>query len=122
MGYIKDILDDIANINTYTSTSVTAFKVNVEWAREALKKMEQLADEIEEAYQSENSNIQRCWYCCVEGLGGEIQGTMEEAVGECRLEYISAGRGVRQLVEAHTRYLDALVEADKDLAEAIRNA
>ena len=45
MNIFKEIADAISDANSYTATNVTAVKVNVEWAREALKEMEQLADE-----------------------------------------------------------------------------
>lgn len=120
MGFIKDILDDIAG--NHTATNVTALKINVEEARTALKKLEQLADEIEAAYMSESGNIRSCWRCCVDGLEGESKEVMREAVEECREEYREIYTGIRTTVEQTTKYLNALIEADAGLAEAIRNA
>ena len=54
------ILEDLEEVR---AANVTAIKVNVEWTREVLKEMEQLADEVYERYMAENGNIRRCWRC-----------------------------------------------------------
>ena len=42
-------IDDVFNQGWHTATNVTALKINVEAAQEALRKLDQLADEIEQA-------------------------------------------------------------------------
>lgn len=115
-------IDDVFNQGWHTATNVTALKINVEATQEALRKLDQLADEIEQAYMAENGNIRRCWSCCMEGLEGESKEVMREAVEECREEYRKSYTGIRTTVEQTTKYLNALIEADQSLADAIRNA
>ena len=120
MSVNRSILDNITG--NHRATNVTALKVNVEAAEQTLRKMEQLADEIEQTYESGNGNIHRCWQYCVDGLAGQSQAAMQEAVGECRREYKQIYSGLRTSIEQTSRYLEALVEADRTLAQAIRNA
>lgn len=121
MNIFKEVADAISDANSYTATNVTAVKVNVEWAREVLKEMEQLADEVHERYMAENGNIRRCWQCCMDGLEGESKEVMREAVEKCREEYNRISESLRSLTAQNSRYLEAFVEKDKALAEAIRN-
>ena len=46
-------IDDVFNQGWHTATNVTALKINVEAAQEALRKLDQLADEIEQTLQNE---------------------------------------------------------------------
>lgn len=122
MGERRNIWDDLASISEGKTVDAAAFKVNVEAAQAALKKIGQLADEIEQAYQAENGNIRRCWQCCMDGLEGESKEVMREAVEECRGQYRQIASSIRTSVAQNTQYLNALVESDRALAEAIRNA
>ena len=121
MGIFKDIADAISDANTHTATNVTAVKINVEWTREVLKEMEQLAEDVYECYMAENGNIRRCWQCCTDGLEGESKEVMREAVEKCRGEYKQISVKLRSAAEQNSRYLEAFVEKDKSLATAIRN-
>lgn len=122
MNIFKEIAEAISDANSYTATNVTAVKVNVEWAREALKEMEQLADEVYERYMAENGNIRRCWQCCMDGLEGESKEVMREAVEKCREEYNQISESLQHQATRNSQYLEAFVEKDQALAEAFRNA
>ncbi len=113
------ILEDLEEVR---AANVTAIKVNVEWTREVLKEMEQLADEVYERYMAENGNIRRCWRCCMDGLEGESKEVMREAVEQCREEYNRISESLRSAAAQNSRWLEAFVEKDKALAEAFRNA
>ena len=58
----------------------------------------------------------------MEGLEGDSKELMREAAAEYREEYRKSYTGIRTTVEQTTKYLNALIEADKSLADAIRNA
>ena len=120
MSVNRSILDNITG--NHRATNVTALKVNVEAAQEALRQMSKLADEIEQAYMSESGTIRRCWSCCMQGPVGESKEALREAIEDCRGEYKQIYTGIRTTVEQTTQYLNALIEADAGLAEAIRNA
>ena len=122
MNLFKEIAEAISDANSHTATNVTVVKVHVEWVREVLKEMEQLADEVYERYMAENGNIRRCWRCCVDGLEGESKDVMREAVDQCRGEYNHISESLRSAVAQNSRYLEAFVEKDQALAEAFRNA
>lgn len=122
MNIFKEIAEAISDANSYTATNVTAVKVNVEWAREALKEMEQLADEVYERYMAENGNIRRCWQCCMDGLEGESKEVMREAVEKCREEYNQISESLHHQATRNSQCLEAFVEKDQALAEAFRNA
>lgn len=122
MNIFKEIADAISDANSYTATNVTAVKVNVEWAREALKEMEQLADEVYERYMAENGNIRRCWQCCMDGLEGESKEVMREAVEKCQGEYKRISDKLRSAATRNSQWLEAFVEKDQALADAFRNA
>lgn len=113
------ILDDLEEIR---SANMTAIKVNVEWTREVLKEMEQLADEVYERYMDENGNIRRCWRCCMDGLDGESKEVMREAIEQCRGEYNRISESLHSAAARNSQWLEAFVEKDKALAEAFRNA
>lgn len=122
MNIFKEIAEAISDANSHTATNVTAVKVNVEWAREVLKEMEQLADEVYERYMAGNGNIRRCWQCCMDGLEGESKEVMREAVEKCQGEYKRISESLRSAAAQNSRYLEAFVEKDQALAEAFRNA
>lgn len=116
------VMDTQEVMEKIRAEKVTAIKVNVEWAREVLKEMEQLADEVYERYMAENGNIRRCWRCCMDGLEGESKEIMREAVEQCREEYNRISESLRSAAAQNSRWLEAFVEKDKALAEAFRNA
>ena len=122
MNIFKEIAEAISDANSYTATNVTAVQVNGEGAREALKEMEQLADEVYERYMAENGNIRRCWQCCMDGLEGESKEVMREAVEKCREEYNQISESLHHQATRNSQCLEAFVEKDQALAEAFRNA
>ena len=104
------------------ATNLTAMKVNIEQAQDALEQLSVLLDEMEDANTSANGNIRRCWACVCEGLEGESQDVLLEQIDRWKSDQKRFYNGTRDHVKRIGELLEGLVESDQALANYIQNS
>lgn len=104
-----------------TATNLTALKVNIEKALDALKCLDELADEMEDAL-SKNGSKSKCYNSIRAGIDGEAKTILLEYLNEWTSDQLNECERIHSQVKRIRNQINHLRETDLALAKQIENS